>query len=94
MTQSLPRRWGTPSVDNSSRRGEQPQRAAGQTTVNHSTSPVFPLLVAAVPALHPPFSPPSQLQCAHPAKLQLGEPFSERDRHGAPTGTGRGTDEQ
>lgn len=49
MTQSLPRRWGSPSVDNSSRRGEQPQQAPGQTTVNQSTSPPFPLAAAAAP---------------------------------------------
>lgn len=41
MTQSLPRRWGSPSADNSSRRGEQPLQAPGQTTVNQSNSPLF-----------------------------------------------------
>ncbi|KAJ4946897.1 hypothetical protein JOQ06_008940, partial [Pogonophryne albipinna] len=34
VTQSLPKRCGSPSADNSSRRGEQPQQATGQTTVN------------------------------------------------------------
>lgn len=61
VTQSLPRQWGSPSADNSRRWGEQPQQAPGQTTVNQSTSPLFPLLVATTPPLYLSLFIPSRL---------------------------------
>lgn len=101
MTQSLPRQRGRPSADNSSRRGEQPQQAPGQTTVNQSTSPLLPLFVAPAPPLDVSLLPSTSTPLLHSvhtpensgSTLQPREPRSELNERDAPAGIGRGADE-